>query len=222
MTTNDQTSILEAIGEFANRLYRRSRNAGVDYAALASAIHDLSAALERLKVEREDPASPLFSTNSKEEGTSAYERQLKILAEDSDFTLRRARSILDRYDHALEAGHDVDPTEKARKIESTRNDVRSQALEIDNFLDTVRKKPTRIPVTAEDDDVEGLNAQVDEIASRLFRPRGHLSWETDEDELWQVIKTELESRGRSSDLLRDHKVLQIPTPFHVLSEYDLT
>ncbi|KAK4119623.1 hypothetical protein N657DRAFT_581253 [Parathielavia appendiculata] len=216
-TTHEMPSI-ESIDAFARQLYRHVRDAGPDFVDLAIAVRNLRTALQHLVSEAHDRDSPLHQCDPADVGTknSVYTRQLRSLVEDSDFALKKASTILERYGASnfdLESGvarRDSDLAERARKIDLTRADMISQTLKIDIFLDTIQLHNTaqtqRVLNNIDAQQMDMIKDKVDTIARRLYRERKDQSpLEVDEDELWRSFKSELEQEGFAPEVLRRNK-----------------
>ncbi|KAK3339972.1 hypothetical protein B0T25DRAFT_366064 [Lasiosphaeria hispida] len=204
------------VDEYAAKVYRRARASGPDFDDLATATRSLQKALQCLLSEIHDPDSPLNHSNPSGRGgrSPAYSRQLASLGEDSDFVLKQADTILERYGGPGEgrAGHgsskrESGSQEKAKRVELVQRAVTSQKIKIDLFLDTVQlHSPTKTRQTLEktdDKDLDVIKDKMDAAASRTFRKRR--SANGGEDELWQDFKAELEKEGFDRDVLHKNK-----------------
>lgn len=227
------TPSIESVDTFARQLYRHARTAGTDFVELAAAVRSLHTALRHLHTEVQDPDSPLHQPDSPSSGRSnaVYARQLTSLAEDSDFVLKQVNTVLEksrdtagsaRDSNTGAARRDPDPAERLRKIDLIRENVLSQKMKIDIFLDTVQlhnpAKAQRVLEEADGQQLDMIKNKVDTIANRLLRARKSESpVEKDEDELWRRFKAELEREGFSSEVLRRNKV-----PFHMTFAPDRT
>ncbi|KAF7522806.1 hypothetical protein G7054_g11996 [Neopestalotiopsis clavispora] len=222
MTTNNSvppavTAVPAArIGDvdtFANRLYRRARNAGTDFNDVAFAVRSIRTVLKHLKVEAEDPGSLLNSNQS-----PVYVRQLTPIVEDCEFTLKQLDTILEKYganssgsegeDHRSRPSDERHLGARERDMVAlVRTKLENQKLNIDMFLDTVQlhnpAKSHRI-VDTSNANLEPIKDQVDAIASRIIQRRDSSMGENDDD-LWLQFRNELEKAGYSKDVLRKHQ-----------------
>ncbi|KAL2020824.1 hypothetical protein VTK56DRAFT_7917 [Thermocarpiscus australiensis] len=212
---------IEHVDAFARQLYRRARAAGSDFAELATAVHSLHTALKHLHAEAQDRDSPLHQPGpvGSENWNAAHIRQLTSLVEDSDFSLKQVDTILEKYGDSAEknsdarnsaARRDANPAEKAQKINLIRENVVSQKMKIDIFLDTIQlHSATKTQLALENADDQQLNVikdKVDAISNRIFRSRNReSSFDETEDDLWQNFEAELEQEGFSPEVLRNNK-----------------
>lgn len=237
MTKPDQAPSIESADASARHLYRRARNAGTEFVDLAIAIHDLQISLRHLNVETQDPDSPLYAqpspTSSRHDNSSSnsnnsdsnrgppttvYARQLRSLAEDSDFALKQVNTVLERHGDAVgtaPARRGPVPAATVQRINLIRGDLVSQALKIGIFLDTVQlhnpaKQGAGKPAMAAAENapvnaghVEEIKNKLDLVANRVFRER---TAGQGEDELWRSFKMELGREGFAPDVLRQNKV----------------
>lgn len=211
---------IKSVNEFASRVYRRARDSGSVFAALTSAIRDLQKALGYLHTEVLDPDSLLNQPNSaSHEGRSdVYAREVSSLVEDSDFTLKKVDTILERYATPGNGGpagssgqprREVDVQERDTRIELAQKEMASQKTRINMFLDTIQlHNPARNRQALEntsDHDLDSIKDKLDAVAGRVFRER--TSPVTPHgDDLWQEFKRELEKEGFSSEKLHKNKV----------------
>lgn len=175
---------IDALDEFARKLYRRARNAGSSFESVATVVRDLHTVLKHLKVEAEDPESLLSCENS-----AVYIRQLTPIIEDGEFTLKQLDTILEKYfdggsdgsgisgdgeRHVLVNDSDkgwtmLDSTE-LEKVDFIRGKLVDQKLNIDMFLNTVQlhnPSKSRQLVDTTSTDLDVIKDKVDVIASRL-------------------------------------------------------
>ncbi len=229
-TTGDPPT-LQSVGALARQQYRRARNAGTDFVDLAIAVRNLYSAFNHLDAEARDPDSPLHhptppTSSNIETQDSVYARQVRSLIEDSDFALKQANTVLERYAGSSSPSGSREPrvgttrtgsdlAERARRTDLIRGDVISQTLKIELFLDTVQlHHPTMTqpaPQNVDDEQMDAIKNKVDAVAARVFRERRTQSpIDIDEEELWQSFRSELEREGFSSEVLRRNKACPLP------------
>ncbi|KAI0805318.1 hypothetical protein GGR55DRAFT_681225 [Xylaria sp. FL0064] len=212
---------IDTLDAFARKLYRRARNAGASFDAVATVVRDLHTVLKHLKVEAEDPESLLNSENS-----TVYTQQLAPIIEDAEFTLKQLDTILEKYFDGGSSGSSVsgdgerhvavNDSEKGwtmldslelDKVEIIRNKLAGQKLNIDMFLDTVQlhnPSKSRQLVDPTSNDLDAIKDKVDTIASRLCQ-REDSGFGKDEDQLWEQFRDALEEEGFSKDVLRKNQ-----------------
>lgn len=212
-------SVIEDVDNFALGLYRRAPNGGPDFEDIAYAARNLHTVFRHLKVEVEDPESPLNIDNS-----AVYTRQLTPIIEDCDFTLKQLKTILDKYDGRLPRNDGkVSPTQRRtrmdgemgwtmehverEKINLIQTKLINQKLNLDMFLDTVQLRNSRSR-KAVDPNSAGLDAIKDKVDAIAFRicQRRNSGLNENEEELWRRFKDELEREGFSREVLRKNKV----------------
>lgn len=209
------TPTVESVDDCAHQLYRRARVAGPEFDNLAAAVRDLHSGVRHLRQEAQAQDSLLHQPSaSQNDGRNAvYIRQLTSLLEDSDFTLQQVDTILERYGSGGTARHEAG-AEKQRKIDLIQNNVVSQKLKIDIFLDTVQlHHPAKSHAQLENKDdqqLELIKDKVDAVANKLLRARGESPVSECEEDVWQQFKSELEHEGFSSQVLNEHKVKSTP------------
>ncbi|KAI1419139.1 hypothetical protein F5Y12DRAFT_302103 [Xylaria sp. FL1777] len=212
---------IDTLDEFARKLYRRARNAGSSFEAVATVVRDLHTVLKHLKVEAEDPESLLNSENS-----TIYTRQLAPTIEDSEFTLKQLDTILEKYFDGSSGGSSasgdserhvvVNDSKKGwimldslelDKVDLICSKLASQKLNIDMFLDSVQlhnPSKSRQLVDTTSTDLDAIKDKVDAIASRLCQ-REDSGFCEDEDQLWEQFRDALEEDGFSKDVLRKNQ-----------------
>ncbi|KAI1277689.1 hypothetical protein F5Y07DRAFT_82830 [Xylaria sp. FL0933] len=212
---------IDTLDAFARKLYRRARNAGASFEAVATVVRDLHTVLKHLKVEAEDPESLLNSENS-----TVYTRQLAPIIEDAEFTLKQLGTILEKYFDGGSSGSSVsgdgerhvamNDSEKGwtmldslelEKVEIIRNKLAGQKLNIDMFLDTIQlhnPSKSRQLVDTTSTDLDAIKDKVDAIASRLCQ-REDSGFGEDEEQLWEQFRDALEEEGFSKDVLRKNQ-----------------
>ncbi|KAI0976443.1 hypothetical protein F4678DRAFT_225736 [Xylaria arbuscula] len=212
---------IDTLDLFARKLYRRARNAGSSFEAVATVVRDMHTVLKHLKVEAEDPESLLNSDNS-----SVYTRQLAPTIEDAEFTLKQLDTILEKYFDGSSSGSSVsadgdrvaavNDSDKGwtmldslelDKVDIIRSKLASQKLNIDMFLDTVQlhnPSKSRQIVDTSSTDLDAIKDKVDAIASRLCQ-REDSGFGEDEDKLWEQFRDALEEDGFSKDVLRKNQ-----------------
>ena len=207
---------IDSVDDFAEELYCRSDAAGPDFVDLRTAIHNLQNAFNDLHAEASDPDSLINGRNG------AYLRRLTLLLEDSDVTLKQAKTLLGKYDGNSKSNNakatameNLDSAEKAKAIELVRAELVSQKLKIYNFLETVEIHNPRFQggQTLEgphrDHRRETIQNKVDSVANRIFRRRRQGSPVSDDakgDELWQEFQSELVKEGFDHEVLHKNKV----------------
>jgi len=222
---------IKSVNEFASRVYRRARDSGSGFAALTSAIRDLQKALGYLHTEVLDPDSLLNqpSSASHEGRGDVYAREVGSLVEDSDFTLKKVDTILERYatppgdggpaGYSGQPKREVDVQERDSRIEVAQKELASQKTRINMVLDTIQlHNPARNRQALEntsDHDLDSIKDKLDAVAGRVFRERTS-PVTPHSDDLWQEFKRELEKEGFSSEKLHKNKVSD---DVHLLREY---
>lgn len=219
MTVGDAIlASIDSVDDFAEELYYRSDAAGPDFVDLRTAIHNLQNAFNDLHAEASDPDSLINGHNG------AYLRRLTMLLEDSDVTLKQAKTLLEKYDNNNNnksnnanaiAMENLDLAEKAKAIELVRAELVSQKLKIYNFLETVEIHNPRfqggqaLEGTHRDQRRETIQNKVDSVANRIFSRRRQGSPVSDTaqgDELWQEFQSELVKEGFDHEVLHKNKV----------------
>lgn len=206
---------IELVDAFARQLYRKARAAGPELDELATAIRSLHMALKHLRDETREPGSPLFQCDNDQnnEKSTVYSRRLVCLAEDSDFVLKKADTILEKYQENLgpskdivnsDAQRDPDPAEKVQELRLARDSLMSQKMKVDIFLETVLlhhpAKSRRTVDESEDQQLDLIIDKVNEYFSRSrLSPNSVAPMQEDTEEIWRKIKLELELKGVSAD-----------------------
>ncbi|KAH6661158.1 hypothetical protein BKA67DRAFT_531228 [Truncatella angustata] len=212
LATRASAADVDAVDTFAKQLYRRARNAGVDFADVATTVRGVHTVLKHLKVEVEDPGSLLNTDQS-----PVYARQLTPILEDCDFTLKQLATILEKYganssgsdEEGRNGGSDQNPLASRERdmIALIRTKLANQKLNIDMFLDTVQlHNPSKSHPVVETSsaNLESIKDKVDAIAMRITQRRESSMSEND-DELWLQFRDELEKDGFSKDVLRNNQ-----------------
>lgn len=224
MTTNGYGTAAQAssagdidkVDAFARQLFRRTRNAGIDFSDVSMIVYGLHTVLKHLKAEAEDPDSLLNSGDK-----SRYIRQLTPILEDCEFTLQQLDTILERCGGSG-SGSEGDGRNASSlngferdKIALIRTKLANQRLNIDMFLDTVQlHNPARShpAVDTSNANLDSIKDKVDVIAARIFqRESSNASAGVVDDDLWRQFRNELEQEGFSKDVLRRNQV-RPPTP----------
>ncbi|KAK5636974.1 hypothetical protein RRF57_012686 [Xylaria bambusicola] len=212
---------IDTLDAFARKLYRRARNAGSSFEAVATVVRDLHTVLKHLKVEAEDPESLLNSETS-----AIYTRQLAPIIEDAEFALKQLDTILERYFDGSSSGSSVSGEGERHiivndsdkgwtmldnleldRVDLIRSKLASQKLSIDMFLDTVQlhnPSKSRQLVDTTSTDLEAIKDKVDAIASRLCQ-RKNSGFGENEDQLWEQFRDALEEEGFSKEVLRKNQ-----------------
>ena len=220
---------IELVDAFARQLYRKARAAGPELDELATAIRSLHMALKHLRDETREPGSPLFQCDNDQnnEKSTVYSRRLVCLAEDSDFVLKKADTILEKYQENLgpskdivnsDAQRDPDPAEKVQELRLARDSLMSQKMKVDIFLETVLlhhpAKSRRTVDESEDQQLDLIIDKVNEYFSRSrLSPNSVASMQEDTEEIWRKIKLELELKGVSADTVCKSQVCDHPAAF---------
>ncbi|KAK8108801.1 hypothetical protein PG984_014602, partial [Apiospora sp. TS-2023a] len=218
MTTNGYGTAAQAssaadidkVDAFARQLFRRTRNAGIDFSDVSMIVYGLHTVLKHLKAEAEDPDSLLNSGNK-----SRYIRQLTPILEDSEFTLQQLDTILERCS-SNGSGSEGDGRDapslngfERDKIALIRTKLANQRLNIDMFLDTVQlHNPARShpAVDTSSANLDSIKDKVDVIAARIFqRESSNASAGVVDDDLWRQFRDELAKEGFSKDVLRKNQ-----------------
>ena len=218
---------IDTVDAFARKLFRRARNAGSSFEAVATVVRDLHTVLKHLKVEAEDPESLLNS-----DASAIYERQLVPHIEDTEFHLKQLDTILERYfdggsgssstsgdgdRHVIvndsDKGWTMLDSFELDKVDLIRSKLANQKVQIDLFLDTIQlhnPSKSRQLMDTSSTDLDAIKDKVDAIASRLCQ-RKDLGSGENEEQLWEQFRDALEEEGFSKDVLRKNQVSLKPS-----------
>jgi len=201
----------KTVDEFAFTVYRRARASGPDFDNVAATVRALRRELGYLHAETRDPESALNHPGTSGQG-ALYARQLTSIVEDTDFSLKKADTILKKYGDAGDgqSRRDVDRQERDSKLDLVQKELASQRTKIDLFLDTVQlHTPTKNRKALEhatSQELERIKDKVDSVAGRLFRQKAKQPPVDGSDEdTWEEFRAELEKEGFSSEVLRKNK-----------------
>src|SRR4051812_28248276 len=96
--TSPSTAALttKTVDDFAFTVYRRARASGPDFDHVAATVRALRRALGYLHAEARDPESALNHPGASGQG-AVYARQLTSIVGDTDFALKQADTVLEKY-----------------------------------------------------------------------------------------------------------------------------
>ncbi|KAI0378672.1 hypothetical protein F5Y04DRAFT_290843 [Hypomontagnella monticulosa] len=220
-TTRISSADIERVDAFARKQCKRARAAGPELEEIALTVRNLHTVLKHLKFEVEDPESPLSNVDD----SAVYARQLIPILEDSEFALKQLDTILgkkhdlssDGGSEATNGGMQMDGEKGWTMLESRERDMidlistklAKQKLNIDMFLDTVQLQnpsKSRRMVDTTSANLDSIKDKMDAIASRIFqRNNSNLIDSSNEEELWEQFRDELDQAGFSRDVLRKNQ-----------------
>lgn len=202
MSVADSLALIEGVHAITRDLYRRAKEAGPEFDNAVTVVRRLHAVLKHLKAEAEDTESHLNAS----ERSVIYQRKLTRIVEDCEFTLHSLEALLKKHADAPQ----LDDTERA-KLDTVVSQLTNEKNSIDVFLDTVQlPNVSQRVVDPNDTGLDAIKDKVDAIATRLRQKRDGEGFHTDDDEMWQQFKVELEKEGFSTEVLTKNKVRRQP------------
>ena len=216
---------IDAVDAFARNLHIRAQtSSSVSLKSILLPLRNLHLALRHLRIEAADRDSLL---NSASQDAALYNRQLKPLVEDCEYTLKQLEAFLDKFENEIGSNGTSEDEGQMARVEAVRTTLVNDKTKIDLFLDTVQLQNSKRDQTsmsaAHDGSLEGIKDKVDAVATKVFQTRDeNTCGENDEENHWQDFKSELEKEGFSPQVLQKHKVRNhhCPRPFRICIMYD--